>query len=459
MSEMELRPYQEDGIRACVQSYREGDTSGLLVLPTGAGKTIVFSSLIARSRGRVGACAPRDELVRQSVDRLRSVNGNLDIGVVQAQRNEHDKRIVVASIQTLCRSNRLNQVTPDFTLVVTDEAHHATAASYRRIYDRVGAGTARGPYHLGVTATPARTDKRDLAEVFKRIIYEIGMCDLIESGYLCDLRGKTIDLGVNLDRVKVRAGDFMPEQLTRAMIDAHALKLIADAYLEYGAGRRAIAFLPGVEIAERVCKSLSVAGVASALVTAETPLNVRQETYAGLRAGTISVVSSCMVLTEGFDEPSVDCIIVGRPTTSLPLYMQMVGRGARLCADKADCLIIDITGVSKQHKIQSLSDLFGVGLKPGQSYLELQKERQKAPEGLPSDDINVYFVDVDLFLGSDLAWVQTQAGHLILGLGEFGYFCATFESGEWLLSHIVRGKPETMITRGPFPAIEAAAVS
>jgi superfamily II DNA or RNA helicase len=456
---MKLRPYQEDGIRACVQSYREGDTSGLLVLPTGAGKTIVFSSLIARSHGRVLVLVHRDELVRQSVEKLRSVNSNLDIGVVQARRNEHDKRVVVASIQTLCRPNRLNQVTPDFTLVVTDEAHHAIAASYRRIYDHVGAGAANGPYHLGVTATPARTDKHDLADVFKRIIYEIGMCDLIESGYLCDLRGKTIDLGVNLDRVKVRAGDFKPEQLTRAMIDAHAPKLIANAYLEYGAGRRAIAFLPGVEMAERVCKSLAVAGMASALVTAETPLNVRQETYAGLRAGTISVVSNCMVLTEGFDEPSVDCIIVGRPTTSLPLYMQMVGRGARLCAGKADCLIIDITGVSKRHKIQSLSDLFGVGMKPSRSYLEVQKERQKAPEGLSSDDIDAYFVDVDLFLASDLAWVQTQAGHLILGLGDFSYLCATFESGEWLLSHIVRGKPETMMARGPFSDVEAAAVS
>jgi hypothetical protein len=166
-----------------------------------------------------------------------------------------------------------------------------------------------------------------------------------------------------------------------------------------------------------------------------------------------------MVLTEGFDEPSVDCIMVGRPTTSLPLYMQMVGRGARLCAGKADCLIIDITGVSKRHKIQSLSDLFGVGMKPGRSYLEVQKERQKAPEGLSSDNIDAYFVDVDLFLGSELAWVQTPAGHLVLGLGDFGYLCATFESGEWLLSHIVRGKPETIITRGLFAVVEAAAVS
>ena len=137
--EMELRPYQKDGIRACIESYRKGDTSGLLVLPTGAGKTIVFSSLIARSRGRVLVLVHRDELVRQSVEKLRSVNSGLDIGVVQAQRNEHDRRIVVASIQTLCRPNRLRQVTPDFTLVVTDEAHHATAASYRRIYMTVSA--------------------------------------------------------------------------------------------------------------------------------------------------------------------------------------------------------------------------------------------------------------------------------------------------------------------------------
>jgi superfamily II DNA or RNA helicase len=457
---VEMRPYQTEALRAIGASMAAGERRGLLVLPTGAGKTIVFATLIANTGGRSLVLVHRDELARQTVDKLLAVRPDVMPGIVQGLRNEHTAPVVVASVQTLSRLKRLAQVAPDFSLVVTDESHHATADSYQRIYEHVLVGMPGGPYHLGVTATPARTDKQDLQPVFERIVYEAFMEDLIEQGFLCPMRGKTVKLGLDLDRVRVRHGDFKAGALSRAMIAANANELIANAYLEHAQGRRAIAFLPSVELAEMVFKALSTRGIPSAVVTGETPLETRQDVYAGLREGAIKVVSSCMVLTEGFDEPSVDCIIVGRPTKSLPLYMQMVGRGSRPSPGKQDCLVIDIAAITRRHKIQSLSDLFGVEPKPKAPPVDIfdgDGDGEGGPEGEEIKRIDPEFMDVDLFLSNELAWVQTRGGHLTLGLKDFSILGATRTGEGWLLSHVTRGQPEELLTQGDFKAVSRAA--
>jgi superfamily II DNA or RNA helicase len=458
---MELRPYQREAIEAVAASEASGSRSGLVVLPTGSGKTIIFATLAANAMGRTLILVHRDELVRQAVEKLHTVAPGLDVGIVQGGRNEHDRHIVVASVQTLARPKRLRQLRRNFSGIVTDEAHHAAANSYLDIYSHFRAGEDTGPYHLGVTATPARTDRSDLAEIFDAIVYEAEMRELIDQGYLCHMRGVSIDIGVNLDRVQVRGGDFKPEALSRAMIEANAPELIANAYADHGKGRRAIAFLPGVEVAERVSKSLCEAGIASAVVTGETPIGERQRIYEGLRSGSLSVVSSCLVLTEGFDEPSVDCIIIGRPTKSLPLYTQMVGRGSRPFPGKEDCLVIDVAGISHRHKIQSLSSLFGQpeALRPD-APAEIAQER--VGERIGSDEevyrINARFVDVELFMSSELAWVQTVEGHMTLALRDFSFLCATQQSEDWILTHIIKGEPEVVLGRGTFAGVETASI-
>jgi superfamily II DNA or RNA helicase len=455
---MELRPYQHEAIAAVGASMESGEGCGLLVLPTGAGKTIVFSRIIADTSGRSLVLVHRDELVRQTTEKLLAIRPDAQSGVVQGPRNEHTARVVVASVQTLSRPRRLAQVAPGFSLVVTDEAHHATADSYQRIYQHMRAGMPGGPFHLGCTATPARSDKQDLQPVFERIVYEAFMEDLIEQGFLSPLRGKTVCLDINLDAVRTRYGDFRAHALSRAMIAANASELIANAYMEHAQGRRAIAFLPSVELAEMVFKALSERGISSAVVTGETPSEARQDVYAGLREGTVSVVASCMVLTEGFDEPSVDCIIVGRPTKSLPLYMQMVGRGSRPSPGKQDCLVIDIAAITRRHKIQSLSDLFGVAPKPKAPPVEiLEGDSDGEPSGEEIRRLDPEFVDVDLFLSNELAWVKTRGGHLTLGLKDFSILCATRTGEGWLLSHVTRGQPEELLTQGDFKIVSRAA--
>jgi ATP-dependent helicase IRC3 len=460
---MRLRPYQEEAVLAVVKSRLEGERSGLLVLPTGAGKTVIFSKIIAAGRGRALVLAHRDELVRQSVDKLLAVDASLDIGIVQGKGNGHHQQVVVASVQTLSKSNRLAQVAPTFGIVVTDEAHHAAAASYQRIYEHLGAGTPGGPYHLGVTATPARTDREDLAKIFEKIVFEVEMRELIDAKYLAPMHGKAIALNIDFDALKLHRGDFRPAMLAREMIRANAPRLIMEGYLEHAQGRRAIAFLPGVGIAEQVAESLTSAGVPSAVITGGTPLDERQAIYKALRDGGLSVISSCMVLTEGFDEPSVDYIIVGRATSSLPLYTQMVGRGSRLYPGKDDCLVIDLTGISHRHKIQSLSDLFGADeLRPELSYRETLKAKEQetpwAEAEAEADEVQVSFVDVAIFASSELAWVETLGGHMTLRLKDSSTLCITRVGDAWRLSHIVRGEPETVLGIGTFERLEVAAM-
>jgi superfamily II DNA or RNA helicase len=286
------------------------------------------------------------------------------------------------------------------------------------------------------------------------------MRELIELGYLCHMRGVSIDIGVNLDRVQVRAGDFKPEALSRAMIEANAPELIVKAYAEHGKGRRAIAFLPGVEVAEHVSKSLCEAGIASAVVTGETATDERQRIYEGLRSGSLSVVSSCMVLTEGFDEPSVDCIIIGRPTKSLPLYTQMVGRGSRPFPGKENCLVIDMAGISRLHTIQSLSSLFGQpeAVRPEPSEEVDEGDGQRESSGEEVCRIDARFVEVELFMSSELAWVETLQGHMTLALKDFSFLCATRDGDDWVLSHIVKGEPEAVLGRGRFDQLERAVI-
>jgi ATP-dependent helicase IRC3 len=183
-----LRDYQREAVSAVYQARLAGERSGLVVMPTGSGELLVFASVIADTRGRCLVLVYRDELIRQTLVKLHSVDPALDAWIVQTKRNDTARDVVVASVQTLSRPRRLAQLKPDFRLVISDEAHHATSRSYQRIYDHVGAGNLGGPFHPGITTTPARSDRCDLASVFDRIIFEAEMKALIAAGHLLNDR-------------------------------------------------------------------------------------------------------------------------------------------------------------------------------------------------------------------------------------------------------------------------------
>jgi ATP-dependent helicase IRC3 len=335
------------------------------------------------------------------------------VGIVKAGANDVRAQVVVASVQTLARPKRMAQLLEPFTpgdygsllatsaepfdLVVVDEAHHAAADSYRGILTALRAGEPAcdllgtdhyhdrpaspdevdaghelgvafdpcpggpGPLLLGVTATPDRGDGKGLDDLFDEVTFSYDLLWGIRAGYLADLRGKrvvvdTLDMGA----VKVRRGDFDQGQAGRAMEDAEVDRFVVAAWLEHALGRRTLVFTPTVEVARLVAEAFQHVGVAAAYVHGGTPMDERRQLLQAYSRGDLTVLANCAVLTEGYDEPRTDCIVVARPTKSRALYAQMVGRGTRRHPEKADCLVLDVVGASALHTLVTVPSLFGL---------------------------------------------------------------------------------------------------
>jgi superfamily II DNA or RNA helicase len=219
-----LRDYQVESLEAIAASTWRRQ---LVALPTGMGKTVVFAHQIARvvaAGKRALVLVHRDELVSQTLDKLALVVPVLDVGVVKAERNECDAAVVVASVQTVCRPNRMQQLGRDFSLVIVDEGHHATAPSYRAVLTYLGCFSPEpcGPLTVGYTATPERADRASLLEVFEGIVFHRDILTMIKASYLCDVRGVQVRLDMDLDRVHSRGGDFIEGELACEMTRAHA---------------------------------------------------------------------------------------------------------------------------------------------------------------------------------------------------------------------------------------------
>lgn len=356
-----LRPYQNEAIDAIDTSPKR---SKIVALPTGTGKTVVFSEVIRRRGGTALILAHRDELLQQAAAKISTVAPELgmSVGFVQAQRDDVGAPIVVASVQTLASPKRLARLPREFDTVVVDEAHHATAPTYRRVLDHVDAS----PAILGFTATPERHDKQSrLADVFDEIVYARSIEEMIREGYLANLRGIRVELeGLDLGAVKKSRGDFQADDLGRALDAADAIPHAVGAYHEHAAGRRALAFFPTVQLASDAADAFRDSNVRAEVITGETPKEMRRGIIADLAAGDLDVVTNVDVLTEGFDEPSIDTIIVARPTKSRIVYTQMVGRGTRIHPGKDDCLILDLAGVTDTLNVQSIGCLFDLKERP-----------------------------------------------------------------------------------------------
>ncbi len=204
------RPYQHEAVAALLAAAARGVQRPLLVLPTGTGKTIIFALLVQRRGGRSLILAHRDELIQQAVDKLHLVDPTLPLGVVQAEHDELTAPTVVASVQTLSRRPRLVRLVPDFHTIVIDEAHHAPAPTYRRILAYCRAWHPEGPLVVGVTATPERGDRQSLRPVFDRIVYQKTLLEMMQAGYLVDLRAMQVLLQANFDALRTQRGDFVP---------------------------------------------------------------------------------------------------------------------------------------------------------------------------------------------------------------------------------------------------------
>jgi len=354
-----LRPYQVEAIAAVERALDRGVWRQLLVLPTGTGKTACFSALIARRGGSALVLAHRDELLRQAAAKIAIADPTLALGVgfVAAARDDVSAPVVVGSVQTLARQSRLQRLPRQFDTVIVDEAHHASARSYRRILAHLDPS----PLILGVTATPQRSDGQLLGEVWEEIVYQRGIAEMIRAGYLADVRGVRVGLeSVDLDTVAQAGGDYQADALGEALEHAAAPQHVLAAYQAHAAGRTAVVFVPTVALAHRMASVFRAGGIPAEALDGTTRSEQRHAILERLQTGQTRVLANVAVLTEGVDVPSVSCIVMATPTRSQVKYTQAVGRGLRPFPGKDDCLVIDVVGVSDRLDLQTLPRLFGL---------------------------------------------------------------------------------------------------
>lgn len=394
-----LRDYQREAIDDLRKRWDAGATRVPMVLATGLGKTVIFSTLIeewlseeANAGKRALVIAHTNELIEQAAASIKRACPSASVGIVKGERNNVTARIIVSSRQTLASEKRRSQIRR-VGLIVIDECHHAVATNtYGKILTHYGAlansedcsycrGTGRhkgdpsedvchsccaccsGVKVVGMTATLARSDKAKLSTVWEACTFKRDIMFGIRNGYLLDVKGERVVVAdLNMKNVSMSGGDFGERSLAEELERTFAIEKIAEQYARVASDRKGIAFWPLVATAQHAAEVFNAAGIKSAVVHGAMPLPERRQVLADLRSGVLQVVHNAMVLTEGFDDPTVECVVIGRPTKSAPLYQQMVGRALRpdltlAPSDRRPALVIDVTGASEGNDLRSLIDL------------------------------------------------------------------------------------------------------
>ena len=343
----ELRPYQAEAKQAILTAWDEGYRKTLLVLPTGCGKTVVFSSVTDNqvNKGhRVLIMAHRGELLDQAADKLKSASG-LDSVLEKADSSSLGSilPVTVGSVQSLAQEKRLARFPNDyFQDIIVDEAHHCLSDSYKRVLDHFPKANV-----LGVTATPDRGDMKNLGEFFDSKAYEYSMTDAIREGYLCPIKAQMIPLELDIENVGLSSGDFAAGEIGCAL--EPYLYQIAQEMKTYCQGRKTVVFLPLIATSQKFCRMLNSIGISAAEVNGNS--DDRAEVLSNFENGKYDVLCNSMLLTEGWDCPSVDCIVILRPTKIRSLYQQMVGRGMRLSPGKENLLLLDFLWMTARHDL------------------------------------------------------------------------------------------------------------
>ena len=356
---LQLRDYQQE-CNDLIDNLPPG--SYLIQMATGLGKTATFTSI--KRKGRVLVLAHREELVTQPIKYY-----DCPVGIEMAGHKSNNEPVIIASVQSL--THRLEKFKPDdFDMIITDEAHHAAAASYRKIYDYF-----KPRLHLGFTATPNRGDNVRLDNIFQDIIFERDIKWAIQNKYLTDIYCMRVNIGYDISKVARRMGDFAPGELEEAMNTEVLNKAIAEAYKKYAKGQTLI-FATSVKHAEDIAKEIPGA----VAVTANT--KNRSELIEKFTKREIPVLVNCMIFTEGTDMPLVETVMIARPTSNNSLYTQMVGRGLRLYPGKEKLILIDLVGTTGRANLCTAPSLLGIDLNevPANKQDEIQGDLFELPE-------------------------------------------------------------------------------
>jgi ATP-dependent helicase IRC3 len=434
-----LRPYQIEALESIQNHLDKGIVKQLVVLPTGAGKTVIFSNIPQTIKDSLPmlVLAHRGELLTQAKDKILWSNPQLDVQIEKAEDTADLCDVVVASVPTLGRadSQRILKYPKDyFKTIIIDEAHHAAAETYRRILDYF-----TPKFLLGVTATPQRSDSVRLTDVFDEITYYKTIQDLIQEGYLCRLVGYRIKTDTDISEVETSHGDYMASQLEDTINTPTRNATVVKSYFEFAQNKKAVVFASGVKHARDLAASFAQKQIPVRVILGDTPDDERKQSLAEFASGAIKVIVNVGVLTEGFDEPSIGAIILARPTRSSLLYTQIVGRGTRLYEGKDNCIIIDIADTTKGKKPLGLPTLLGMppefDLK-GQDLVDVAEKYKELEDYCPGeavrvlslDDIELAYKRIDLFMPpppneivqtySRFVWAEVAENDFHLGINQ-----------------------------------------
>ena len=339
---MEQRKYQTEAIQNCRNSFGHGTKAALLVMPTGAGKTVVFSQITQSAldkNNNVLILVHRRELIKQASEKLAAIN--VDHGIIAAKFKPKDSPIQIASVQTLVRRLDTTKFKP--SLIIIDEAHHAVAGSWSKILNHYP-----DAIRLGVTATPCRLDGRGLKEFFDDLILGPTIPELVEQGYLSPHRVFAAPKPVVLDGLKTRAGDFAKEEVSERMKEYTIKGDTVEHWRKHAKGVPTVAFCVDIDHAEAVAEKFNDSGIKADIITGEMKNDDRDQVINDLSNGSIQVLVSVDVVSEGFDLPIIGCAILLRPTKSEGLYMQQVGRILRPQKDKV-AIVLDHVNNTREH--------------------------------------------------------------------------------------------------------------
>jgi superfamily II DNA or RNA helicase len=453
---VQLRKYQEDCLDAIVENMQAGVRHQLVVMATGLGKTVVFSNLPARlNNGKMLVIAHRSELLDQAVDKIQHWNPTLKVGLEKAEHHaEADCDVIVACNASVGRagSKRLEHFWDDIGTIVVDECHHILGGSYLNVLEDSGVLLPTSNKLLvGFTATPRRRNKArgkqintlddddllSLKSVFSKIVYSFPIRRGIKEGFLCPLKGFRVGTQTSLDAVKTVAGDFATDQLSEAVNTPERNLQVVKAWKENANNRPTLCFTVDVQHGKDLAEMFLRNGVMAQPIYGDDPQ--RADKLKWFESGQVQVLCNCALLTEGFDSPSVACIVLARPTKSGSLYTQMVGRGTRTLEGKSDCSVIDVVDNYKRCSLVTLPSLLGMSPElnlQGTSLVEAAETLEAAQEKYQGVDftslkdiskINAFVESVDLFAKpygeevlefSKLAWMADSAGGYTLQIPE-----------------------------------------
>jgi ATP-dependent helicase IRC3 len=430
MDKIELRPYQKDSLNAVVKKVQEGKNKLVIVMATGLGKTCVFSTLATTISTKLGGktliIAHREELLDQAKDKILRIAPELKVEIEQGERSvlERNYDVIIASVQTLGRSGtkRIKKFNPnEFSFICIDECHHCASESYKRILEYFGVlkgkEFGKGKILLGVTATPSRADHIGLDTIFDEIAYSYCLKDGIKDGYLANIKAFTVFTKEDLSGVGTRMGDFIESELADAVDTEERNRLVVETYLEKVPNTKALVFASSVEHVLNLTEMFQKAGIKAEYVVGETSTEKRKKILEDFKQGKIKVLVNVGCFTEGYDEPTIETIMMARPTKSSVLYQQMVGRGSRRTETKEYFNLVDFVDNTGKNKIVTLPTLFGVPktLKGnGKMITELYEKAEKILEQRPNYDvenienwddesIDKIIKEVDIFAQAELA--------------------------------------------------------